>query len=172
LEQETIVLESLKQAGRNIEREIGRAWESLSEGWRELLSRSSSALTRFHYAREKVKTQEGDMEFPRWSLLAGEIEESADEVVVRVELPGIKKTDCQVTIEDNLLRISGEKQAERITNDSTYHMMERAYGAFQRTFSLPRDVDAEQAQASYQDGVLTVRMPRIASRKGKSLTIS
>ena len=166
------MLESLKQAGRNIEREISRAWESLSEGWRELLSRSSNALTRFHHGREQVRTRDGSLEFPSWSLLAGEIEETADEVVLRVELPGIKKIDCQVTIEDNLLRISGEKQMERITSDSTYHMMERAYGAFQRTFSLPRDVDADQAQAHYQDGVLTVRMPRVVSRKGKTLTIS
>ena len=166
------MLESLKQAGKHIEREIGRAWESLSDGWRELLSRSSNALTRFELHGHKGKKHEGLPDFPQWSLLAGEIEETEDEVVVRVELPGMQKSDCQVTIEDNLLKINGEKRMERITGDSSYHLTERAYGAFQRTFALPRGVDSDKAQANYDNGVMTVRMPKLAGHAGKTLTIS
>jgi HSP20 family protein len=164
------MLESLKQAGRHIERELGRAWESLSEGWRELLSRSSNALTRFEHHHEKRKQDDGAI--PRWSLLASEIEETDDEVVVRVEVPGLQKSDCEVLIEDNMMRISGEKHIEHETKGSTYHMMERAYGAFHRTFTLPRSVEADRAVASYDRGVLTVRVPKRAGSSGRSVKVT
>jgi len=66
----------------------------------------------------------------------------------------MEKEDCRITIEDNMLHLSGEKHFERETSDSTYHVMERAYGAFQRTIPLPRNVDADKAEASYRNGVL------------------
>lgn len=128
------MMNSLKQTGINIGREITRAWESLSEGWHELLSRSSDALT--HFTRHKDNEQPTDnafATFPRWSLLAGELEETGKDVVVRVELPGMDKDDCIISIEGNVLHLRGEKRFERETSDSTYHVMERAYGAFQRS---------------------------------------
>src|SRR3989338_8567648 len=136
------MLDSLKQAGRNNGRELGRTWENLSEGWRELLSRSSNALTHFsHINKNEVPPESGTLAtFPRWSLLAGEVEETDKEIVVRVEVPGMEKEDCCITIEGNLLCLSGEKYFERETHDSTYHIMERAYGTFQRTIPLPRNV--------------------------------
>jgi len=165
------MLESLKQAGRHIERELGRAWESLSEGWRELLSRSSNALTRFERHHDKRKEDDGALDFPRWSLLSSEIEETDDEVVVRVEAPGLQKSDCEVVIEDNMMRISGEKHVEHQTKGSTYHMMERAYGAFHRTFTLPRSVESDKAVASYDKGVLTVRVPKRAGSSGRTVKV-
>lgn len=170
------MLNSLKQTGQNIGREISRAWENLSEGWRELLSRSSDALT--HFGRQKSEQDEEKKEggalatFPRWSLLAGEVEETAKDVVVRVELPGMDKDDCQITIEGNLLLLSGEKRFERETHDSTYHVMERAYGAFQRAIPLPRHVNIDQAHASFKNGVLTVRLPKEETTGAKSLQLS
>jgi HSP20 family protein len=166
------VLETLKQAGRHIERELGRAWESLSEGWREMLSRSSNALTRFERHDAGTTQDGGAPDFPRWSLLSSEIEETGDEVVVRVEAPGLQKSDFAVVIEDNMLRISGEKRSEHTARSSTYHMMERAYGAFYRTFTLPRSVEADRAAASYESGVLTVRVPKRAGSGGHAVTIS
>lgn len=77
--------------------------------------------------------------FPRWSLLAGEVEETEKDVVVRVELPGLDKEDCQITIEGNLLLLSDENHLERETHDSTYHVMERGYGTTQRTLPAGRD---------------------------------
>lgn len=102
------MLDSLKQAGKHIEREIGHAWESLADEWHELLSRSSHALRHFEHLGHKDNKHKGPPDFPQWSLLAGEIEETDDEVVVRVELPGMQKSDCQVSIEDNLLKINGK----------------------------------------------------------------
>jgi HSP20 family protein len=165
------MLDSLKQAGRTIGRELNRAWESLAEGWRELLSRSGDALT--HFARDKDDDQQTALaRFPHWSLLAGEVEETAQDVMVRVEVPGMKKEDCSITIEGTTLKLSGEKHIERETHDSTYHVMERAYGAFQRSIPLPRNVDIDRAEASYSDGVLTVRLPKTAAEQARSVPVS
>ena len=171
------MLNTLKQTGRNIGREINRAWDNLSEGWRELLSRSSHALTHFARGKELAEPEERVMDivppgFPRWSLLAGELEETPRDVLVRVELPGLDKEDCRVTIEGNVLRVSGEKRFERDTEDSTYHVMERAYGAFERTIPLPRNVAIEQARASFKNGVLTVHLPKQEAPEPRSLQLS
>lgn len=166
------MLDSLKQAGKNIGRGLGRTWESLSEGWRELLS-SSDALT--HFSRNKVDAQEGNgalATFPRWSLLAGEVEETDKEILVRVEVPGIEKKDCRITIEDNVLYVSGEKRYERESHGSTYHVMERAYGSFQRTIPLPRNVDADNAEASYRNGVLSIRLPKSDTDNSRNVRVT
>ncbi len=167
------MLNSLKQTGQSLGREITRAWESLSDGWHELLSRSSNALT--HFKRNKTDTPDtgGTLAtFPNWSLLAGELEETDKHMVVRVELPGMDKEDCRIRIEGNVLYLSGEKRFERETDDSTYHVMERAYGAFQRSIPLPRNVNIDQAEASFKNGVLTVRLPKEGGDKGKSIAVS
>lgn len=167
------MLDSLKQTSQTLGREIDRAWESLSEGWHELLSRSSNALT--HFKRNKGDTPEtGDAlaRFPSRSLLAGELEETDKDMVVRIELPGMDKDDCQIRIEGNVLYLSGEKRFERETDDSTYHVMERAYGAFQRSIPLPRNVNIDQAEASFKNGVLTLRLPKEGSDKGRSIAVS
>ncbi len=168
------MLDTLKEAGKNIGRELGRTWENLSEGWRELLSRSSDALTHFSRNSKGEERQGGGAlaPFPRWSLLAGEVEETDQEIVVRVEAPGMEKEDCRITIEGNMLHLSGEKRYMRETQDSTYHVMERAYGAFQRTIPLPRNVDADKAEASYRNGVLSVRLPKLASERGRNIPVS
>lgn len=167
------MLNSLKQTSQSLGREINRAWETLSDGWHELLSRSSNALTHFTRKKEIEQKSGGDLAtFPSWSLLAGELEETSKDIVVRVELPGLDKDDCQIRIEGNLLYLSGEKRFERETNDSTYHLMERAYGAFQRTISLPRNVNIDKAEASFKNGVLKVRLPKEGGVMGKSVPVS
>jgi HSP20 family protein len=168
------MLDSLKQAGKNIGRELGRTWESLSEGWRELLSRSNEALT--HFSRDSkngTQPENGTLAtFPCWGLLAGEVEETDSEIVVRVEVPGMEKEDCRITIEGNVLYLSGEKRFKRETHDSTYHVMERAYGAFQRTVTLPRNVDVDKAEASYRNGVMSIRLPKAGGENGRTIRVS
>lgn len=174
-ERSIIMLDSLKQAGKTIGREINRAWENLSEGWRELLSRSSDSLTHFSRNKDEEQQEHGGAlaTFPRWSLLAGEVEETEKELIVRVEVPGMDKDDCRITIEGNMLYLSGEKRFERETHESTYHVMERAYGSFQRAIPLPGNVDIDNAEAGYKNGVLTVRLPKVGNvTRGKSITIS
>ena len=100
------------------------------------------------------------------------MEETDKDVLVRLELPGMEKDDCQITIEGNMLHLSGEKRFEREAHDSTYHLMERAYGAFERSIPLPRNVNVEQAEASFKNGVLTVRLPKQGATSSKSIRVS
>lgn len=133
---------------------IERAWEGLTEGWRELLTRGEGALT--HFGHKDPEEAAAKNEFPRWSLLAAETWETAQTIVIRLELPGMNKDDMTVDIHGNMLRIRGEKRSEASQDDRIYHLMERAFGHFERLIPLPPGVDAEHAEISYRDGVLTV----------------
>ena len=167
------MLPSLKQAGKQIGRRLSRTWENISEGWRELVPHSSEALTHFSHHKDNERVPGGAVStFPNWSLLAGEIEETDTELIVRVELPGMEKTDCHITIDDSTLYLRGKKRFERSSNDSTYHVMERAYGMFERAIPLPRYVDSDHAEASYKNGVLTVTMPKLEGKTGRIIPVS
>lgn len=107
--------------------------------------------------------------FPRWSLLAGEVEDSLNDIVVRVKVPGLSKEDCEIRIEGNRLHPSGARQIERETGDSAYHLTGRACGSFQRIIELLRHLDTEQAQASFKNGVLTVRCPKLGPDRSRSI---
>jgi HSP20 family protein len=171
-----IMLDSLKQAGRHIGRGLSRTWENISEGWRELVHHSSDALTHFTRDKDEEKEEPGTSRasppFRNWGLLAGEVEETDNEIVVRIEAPGMEKKDCQITIDGNILYIRGEKRFERAMRDSTYHVMERAYGAFERAIPLPRDVDKDKAEATYTNGVLTIRLPKSGRGQGRVVPVS
>ena len=152
------MLDSLREAGKSIGRELNRAWESLSDGWRELLSRCSNALVHFERSGNG-----NDDQFPRWSLMNAEVEETPAELVVRLEMPGVGKESFSIRIVGNTLFIRGEKRWLRESEGSTYHLVERAYGTFERTIVLPKNVDSEKSQASYVDGILSVRLPKAVS---------
>lgn len=148
---------------------IGRAWESLTEGWRELLTRSSGALTHFAAGARK---EESSQEFPQWSLLAAETWETARLVVIRMEIPGVEKSDLTVDVHGNVLRIRGEKRRGGNDLEGRYHLMERAYGRFERSIPLPHGVDADQAEVSYRDGVLAVILPKTEMVPPRQLSVS
>lgn len=167
------MLEQLKQTGKSIGHEISHAWDLLSDGWREVFNRSSNALT--HFTGSKELEQAADSSFlasPRWGLLAGEVEDTGNEFVVRLEVPGMEKENCQVRIDGNRLILSGEKQQERSSETSSYHVMERAYGAFQRIVPLPESVLENKAEATYRNGVLTVRLPKRGSESSTNIPVS
>lgn len=168
------MLDSFKQVGENISRELSRTWENLTEGWRELLSRSNEALTHFVRNKDEESTESSRTlpGIPRWSLLAGEVEETDKEILVRIEIPGMEKKDLQITIDGNMLYLSGEKRMERESHDSSYHIMERAYGSFQRAIPLPRNVKTDDAEASYKNGVLKIHLPKVSGEKVKNISLS
>ncbi len=167
------MLDSIKQAGKNIGRELNRAWENLSDGWRELLSRGNNSLTHFDPGmKEGQPTDEAGMDFPRWGLIASEIEETAGDLVVRIEIPGVEKQDCTIRVEGNTLSVSGEKRLVRESGNSHYHAVERAYGFFERRIALPRHVNAEGATANAVNGVLVVRLPKAATDTVRDIPIS
>jgi HSP20 family protein len=102
-----------------------------------------------------------------------DIFETADQtVVVKVDLPAMKREDIAVRFENNVLTIEGERKvASDVTRDQ-FHRLERQYGAFRRSFTLPASVDASKVDASYQDGVLTVKLPRREDSKPKQIQIN
>lgn len=149
----------LKKLRAELERSVSRAWEGLTEGWREILTRSNGALTRFA-GSAKLSKRTG-APFPQWALLAGEVWETGHAVVVRLELPGLKREDINVSIDRGTLRIRGDKRLAERTQGRTYSLNERAFGRFERSFALPHNIDTSNAEVAYQDGVLTVIVPKI-----------
>lgn len=97
--------------------------------------------------------------------------EEKDRIFVKVEAPGVDEKNLKVTYEDGLLTVSGERQFER-KDDRNYHRIERAYGSFTRTFSLPRSVDPSQIVADYRNGVLEISIPKREEAKPKQIAIN
>lgn len=102
---------------------------------------------------------------------AVDISETEHDLVVTAELPGVKKDDVKLSVQDNTLTIKGEKKQEKETKEENYHRVERTYGAFQRTFTLPAFVNSSKIKASFKDGVLKVRLPKREEAKAKEIPI-
>ena len=100
-----------------------------------------------------------------------DVAEDQNHILVKVEVPGMEEKDLRVNFEDGLLTVSGERQFER-KDDQNYHRIERAYGSFVRTFSLPRSVDAAAITASYRNGVLEISIPKKEESKPKQIQIN
>ena len=99
-------------------------------------------------------------------------ETEAREVVIKAELPDVKREDIQVTFENSVLTIKGERKLEQTVRREQFQRLERQYGSFSRSFTLPASVDATQINANYKDGVLTVRLPQREEAKPKQITVS
>ncbi|MEK7314795.1 MAG: Hsp20/alpha crystallin family protein [Candidatus Eisenbacteria bacterium] len=100
-----------------------------------------------------------------------DIEEGRESYVVKAELPGIKLEDIKITIADNQLVVRGERRREVEKNDTTYHRVERVYGAFERAFTLTKAVAADKIEALYRDGVLEIRVPKAEEAKAREIQI-
>lgn len=112
------------------------------------------------------RKHEGGMIVP-----AIDITETEDALVLHAELPGIKKDDVKLTLEDGVLTLAGEKKFETEEKQKDFHRVERRYGSFHRSFTLPNNVDVSKAQADYEDGVLTVTLPKSESAKPRQIAI-
>lgn len=99
--------------------------------------------------------------------------ESENEIRVIVEMPGLKAEDVEISLESNVLTITGEKREERTEGDErhTWHLSERRYGRFSRSFILPRDVEQDQIQARFEDGVLTMTIPKSERARRRRIEI-
>jgi len=106
-------------------------------------------------------------------LPAVDVRETNDEIQVTVELPGLKPEDVTVTVENGVLSLSGEKKQElqEGKEEGNYYLYERRYGRFERSFTLPRTVNADQIKARFEDGVLTVRLPKAENAKPRRVQI-
>lgn len=100
-----------------------------------------------------------------------DIEETDREYLVKAELPEVKKEEVKVAIEDGLLTIVGERKHEKEEKGRKVHRIERSYGKFTRTFSVPRDVDDKKVAAEFKDGLLTVHIPKTEAVKPRTIEV-
>jgi HSP20 family protein len=101
-----------------------------------------------------------------------DIQETEDAYKVLAELPGLTKDDINITLENNVLRLSGERKFEKEVQKESYHRIERTYGTFSRAFSLPQQVSPEGVQAAFENGVLTITVPKAEQAKPRKISIS
>jgi len=102
---------------------------------------------------------------------AVDLYEKDDYFMIKAELPGVDKNDINIDLKDRLLTLSGERTHDKEVNEENYYRRERSYGKFQRTFTLPADVDSNQIKAEFKDGVLQIEIPKPEEKKAKKVTI-
>jgi len=143
------LLPSLQQSAVNVfspvQRELDRIFDQLGAGW--------SALADFELT-------------PRMDLV-----ETKDSIELSLEMPGISRSDVKIAVEGDVLTVRGEKKAEKETKDRNGRVLERSYGAFERSVTLPRNVDASKIKATMADGVLKIVAPRQAGEEPRSIEI-
>ena len=103
---------------------------------------------------------------------AVDIFERGDDLVIRTEIPGVEKGDIDIDVENNTLMIRGERKREKEFDEKNAYRMERVYGKFSRSFSLPRTVDSSRISATYRDGVLELTLPKAEEAKPKRIEIN
>jgi HSP20 family protein len=143
-----------------------------------------SSLIRWEPAREMMSLREAmdrlfDDAFTRplsmssnnWSVPAVDMYQTDNEVVVKAALPGIKSDEVQINVTGEVLTIKGEMKQESETKEKTYHLREQRWGAFERSIILPTDVVADKAKADFENGVLTVTLPKAEEVKPKTISI-
>ena len=117
---------------------------------------------------------------PRWDefpALAGEwtpsldLSETKDALVVKAEIPGIDPKEIEVSLQDQVLTIKGEKRQEKEEKDEHYFRMERSYGGFVRSIRLPVPVDGSKVSATFKNGLLTVKLPKTTAAKGTTIPV-
>jgi HSP20 family protein len=100
-----------------------------------------------------------------------DIYETDEKMVIKAELPGLKKEDIDIEVRDNTLTLKGERKFEKEIKQENYHRVERAYGSFQRSFTLPSTVKQEAIEATFKDGILEISLPKAEEAKPKQVKI-
>ncbi len=142
-----------------------------------------SNLTRWEPVREMMTLREAmdrlfDDAFTRPLSLSGgsvvpaiDLYQNDDDVVVKAALPGLKAEDVQISVAADVLTLRGEFKKETEQKETTYHIREQRFGSFERTVMLPTDVQADKAKADFENGVLTVTLPKAETVKPRTITI-
>ena len=103
---------------------------------------------------------------------AVDIYETGDNLVLKAELPGINPEDVEIRVEDNTLYLKGERKFEKEVKEENLHRVERSYGTFMRNFALPNSIDADKVKAEYENGILTLTMPKREEAKPRTIKIN
>lgn len=157
---------------QQIKNGMSQAWDSLVDGWQHLYRRSANAITRFSRGKDdSEEARELAARSAGWGVLASEVYDDHDKVVIRVEAPGMEGSDFNIEVVENYLVIRGQKNIEREHTDGRYHIVECAYGSFERALPLPEDVVADKAKASYKRGVLRVELPKSSAARRNRIDV-
>ena len=157
---------------------LNEAWDTLIDGWQRLYRRAAGAITRFSPGEKDLlredmgKGQDIALRSAGWGVLAAEVYDNDDAVIVRLEVPGMEKNDFRLEVLDDYLVVRGEKQVVREHSNDRYHVTECAYGRFERAIPLPEDVQGNKAQATYSNGVLRVELPKAESRRRRTIKVN
>ncbi len=142
------------------------------EPFRELLAAQDHFNRLFNEALPRVLGREGEEQLStRMWAPPVDIYETGQNLVMKVELPGIDPKDVEVRVENNTLYIRGERKFEKEVSEENFHRVERSYGSFARSFTLPSTVDTDRITADYKDGVLTLTLAKLEEAKPKSIHI-
>ena len=140
--------------------------------FREMEEMQNRLLTLFGRRWPALRVQP-DEEFALMEWLPPvDIEEDNREYIVKAELPGMKKEEVKLKVEGGTLTISGERKAEKEEKEKKYHRLERSYGTFQRSFTLPEGTQPEKISAEFKDGVLLVHLPKDEKAKPKAIEVT
>jgi HSP20 family protein len=161
---------------QQLREEMTHAWDRIVEGWGNIYRRASGALTRFTPGAQKGESNDAERQelvtrSSGWGLLAAEVFDDDDRVVVRLEVPGLDTDDFDLQVIDDYLVVRGEKRVVRERTQGRYHVSECAYGRFERAIPLPEEVDSGAASAGYKDGVLRVELPKSTPRRRRTIQI-
>lgn len=156
---------------------LHQALAPIAEGWQKLYQKAAGAMTRFSPAKGRDKTEDqGANDLVKrstgWAMLSAEVFDDNENVIVRLEAPGLEKDDIDIDVVDNYLIIRGEKKVEQERSEGIYHVTECAYGLYERAIPLPEEVDPAKAKAQYKRGVLKVELPKKQSAQRKRISVS
>ncbi|MCP9439818.1 MAG: Hsp20/alpha crystallin family protein [Nitrospira sp.] len=148
-------------------------WEPFTSRWdpfKELEDMERRLSTWFGRPLRRREGGKEALTVTEWVPLV-DIEENDKEYVIKAELPEMKKEEIKVSVEDDVLCISGERKREKEEKGKKYHRVERSYGCFERSFTLPDDADGTKVNAEYKDGVLRVHLPKSEKAKPKAIEV-
>ena len=117
----------------------------------------------------RTTTEDGSLTWG-WNPVV-DIYDNEDSIVLKAELPGVSKKDIEIDIKDRVLTLKGERSADNEVKEDNYYRRERTYGRFERSFTLPANVNPDKIKADYNDGVLKIEVPKPEDQKPKQITV-
>ena len=144
-------------------------WNPFQE-MEDMQRRMSSLFDWSPLHRSGLSAEQESITVPEWAPLV-DIAEDEKEYLIKVELPEVQKDDVKVTVESGTLTISGERKAEKEEKGHKFHRIERSYGRFERSFSIPDDAQGDNVNAEFKDGVLRVHLAKSEKARPKQIEV-
>jgi len=138
--------------------------------FRDMISLRDRMDRLFEESLTRIKGADEEMAHSTWSP-AVDIYETAENMIIKAEIPGVEKDDISVEVKNGSLYLKGERKLSKEVKEDNYHRMERSYGSFSRVFALPTSVDQDKIKASFKNGVLEISIPKSEEAKPKQINV-